>query len=150
MRFRSHATTRSIESLALTTHRRGTREHILIDVRNPDVDAWLMAWDNPMRDVVAAMRETMLAADDRVTEKIAWNQPTFMHNGMFAGFVNRATKAAVLMFMDGSHFEASHPGLIAGNGKTARQFRVASLEEADARKGELEALVRAALDFRDR
>ena len=118
-------------------------------MRNPEVDAWLAAWDNPMREVVAAMRETLLATDDRIAEKIAWNQPTFMHNGMFAGFLSRATKAAVLMFMDGSHFEAGHPGLIAGDGKTARQFRVGSLEEADARKGELEALVRAALEFRD-
>ena len=118
-------------------------------MRNPEVDAWLAAWDNPMRDVVAAMRETLLATDDRIAEKIAWNQPTFMHNGMFAGFLSRATKAAVLMFMDGSHFEAGHPGLIAGDGKTARQFRVVSLEEADARKAELEALVSAALAFRD-
>ena len=119
-------------------------------MRNPDVDEWLHAWDNPMRDIVGLMRGTVLSVDDRVTEKIAWNQPTFMHNGMFAGFLGRTTKAAVLMFMDGSHFEGDHPGLIAAAGKTARQFRVASLDEADARTAELEALVRAALAFRDR
>ena len=123
---------------------------ILTHMRNPDVDAWLSAWDNPMREVAAALRETLLSVDERITEKIAWNQPTFMHHGMFGAVLGSASKAAVLMFMDGSHFEAEHPGLIAAAGKTARQFRVGSLHEADARKDELVAVVRAALAFREK
>ncbi len=34
---------------------------------NPGVDAWLAAYDNPMKPVVSAMRDVILAADDRVT-----------------------------------------------------------------------------------
>jgi hypothetical protein len=118
-------------------------------MRNPDVDAWLAEWDNPLRDVAAAVRETILGVDDRITEKIAWRQPTFMLNGMFAGILGRGTKAAVLMFMDGSHFEDRFPGLIAAEGKTARQFRVASVDEAAARAAELADIVRAAIAYRE-
>jgi hypothetical protein len=118
-------------------------------VRNPDVDAWLADWDNPMREVVHALREIVLGVDERITEKIAWNQPTFMLHGMFAGILGRSTKAAVLMFMDGSHFEESFPGLVAAQGKTARQFRVTTVEEATSRSHELEAIVKAAIAYRD-
>ena len=38
--------------------------------RNPDVDRWLDAYDNPMKPVVSAIRDLALACDPRITEAI--------------------------------------------------------------------------------
>ena len=50
-------------------------------MKNPDVDAWLEAYDNPMKPVVVAIRDLILAADPRVTEAIKWQAPTFIYKG---------------------------------------------------------------------
>ena len=62
--------------------------------RNPDVDAWLEAYDNPMKPVVMAVREAILASDDRMSETIKWQAPTFMYKGNLASFFPKAIKLA--------------------------------------------------------
>ncbi len=57
--------------------------------KNPAVDTWLAAYDNPMKDVVSAVRDTILAADPRVTEAIKWQAPTFIYKGNIASFFPR-------------------------------------------------------------
>jgi hypothetical protein len=47
--------------------------------RNPDVDAWLDGYDNPMKPVVERVRAVMLDADDRIGEVIKWSTPTFVY-----------------------------------------------------------------------
>uniref|UniRef100_A0AAN0NLP6 DUF1801 domain-containing protein n=1 Tax=Yoonia rhodophyticola TaxID=3137370 RepID=A0AAN0NLP6_9RHOB len=55
-------------------------------MKNPDVDAWLDAYDNPMKPVVEALREVILDADPRVSETIKWQAPTFVYKGNIASF----------------------------------------------------------------
>ena len=116
--------------------------------RNPDVDAWLAAYDNPMKDVVAAMREAILAADGRVTETIKWQAPTFVYKGNIASFFPKAKKHASLMF----HKGASIPGDFAhleGDAQEGRTFKCASMDDLSAMKSELQAIVTAWCDMRD-
>ncbi len=40
--------------------------------RNPDVDVWFEAYENPQKELVQAVREAILEADPRVTEAIKW------------------------------------------------------------------------------
>lgn len=54
--------------------------------RNPDVDAWLERYDNPMKPLVERVREIMLSADDRIGEVIKWSTPTFVYKGNLASF----------------------------------------------------------------
>lgn len=56
---------------------------------NPDVDAWFDAYENPMRDVMLAIRSVILQ-DDRITETIKWNAPTFMYKGWLVRHSERA------------------------------------------------------------
>ena len=61
--------------------------------KSPEVDEWFAAYDNPMEDVVQAVREAVLAADDRIEETIKWKAPTFMYRGNLASFFPRSKKA---------------------------------------------------------
>lgn len=60
--------------------------------RNPDVDRWLEAYDNPMEPVVAAIRDLALSCDLRITEAVKWQSPTFIYRSSIASFFPKAKK----------------------------------------------------------
>ncbi len=116
--------------------------------RAQEVDAWFGAYDNPMKPVVLAMREVILAADPRIGECIKWKSPTFEYRGNLASFNPRSKAHASLMFHSGAQIPGSFPSL-EGSGDVARFLKVASLDALDGVQGELEAIVRAWCDARD-
>jgi hypothetical protein len=115
---------------------------------DPAVDAWFERYDNPMKPVVQRMREIVLGADPRVDECVKWQAPTFTYKGNIASFYPKSRQHASLMFHQGAMIPGPHPRL-EGTGDTSRVFKVATLEEAEATRGELEAIVRAWCTWRD-
>jgi hypothetical protein len=113
-----------------------------------EVDAWMTAYDNPMKDVVQRVREIVLATDDRITECIKWSYPTFVYGGPLATFFSRSTRHASLMFHKGASIVGEFPHL-SGDAHQARTFRVTSVEEAEACRAELTAIVEACLALND-
>ena len=116
---------------------------------NPQVEAWLAEYDNPMKPVVAAMRAHILNCDARITEAIKWQAPTFVYKGNIASFFPKAKKHASLMFHKGADIPGAFPNLV-GEGRETRSFKVASLEDLDAKAAELAAICIAWCDMRDR
>jgi hypothetical protein len=116
--------------------------------RNPDVDAWFERYDNPMKALVERAREVMLAADDRIGEVIKWSTPTFVYKGNLASFQPRAKQFVSILFHEGVSIPGEHP-LLEGGGDHARYARIADEAELEARRPELEAIVRAWCDSRD-
>lgn len=113
-----------------------------------EVDEWLAGYDNPMKEVVAAMRQVILAADTRVGECIKWQAPTFTYKGNIASFFPGSKKHASLMFHQGAHIPGDHP-ILEGDARDGRSVKLASLEELEARKDELQDAVRAWCDWKD-
>ena len=115
--------------------------------RNRDVDAWFERYENPMKDVVARMREIVLGADPRIDECIKWQAPTFVFEGNLASFFPKSKQHASLMFHQG----AKIPGTFArleGDGATGRVMKIGSVTEANQAKAELEKIVRAWCEWR--
>lgn len=109
---------------------------------NPEVDAWFAAYDNPQKKLVLAVREVVLAADERVTEAIKWQAPTFLYAGNIASFYPRAKQHVSLMFHQG----ASLPdpgGLLEGAGDTSRVAKFADADDLAAKEVALQQLIRA-------
>ena len=115
---------------------------------HPEVDAWFERYDNPMKPVVQRVREIVLAADPRIDETIKWQAPTFTYRGNLASFYPKSKQHASLMFHLGAKIPGSHPRL-EGTGDTSRVLKVGSLEEAEAARTDLEALVRDWCAWRD-
>lgn len=116
--------------------------------KNQNVDTWLDSYDNPMKPVVAAMRELILKSDVRVTETIKWQAPTFMYKGNMASFFPKAKKHASLMFHKGAEIPGSFENL-SGDGKEARTFKVESLADLEGKSDELASIVIAWCDWKD-
>ena len=115
---------------------------------SPDVDAWLNRYDNPLKPLVERVREIVLEADDRIGETIKWSTPTFVYKGNLASFQPRAKQFVSILFHAGASIPGEHP-LLEGGGDTARYARLQDEKEIEARRGELEAIVRAWCDARD-
>lgn len=113
-----------------------------------EVDAWFAGYENPMKPVVAEMRSIILAADARLAECIKWQAPTFTYEGNMASFFPRSKKQASLMFHQGAIILGDFPNLT-GDGKEARSFKVASLDDLADKQAELQAICRAWCDQRD-
>lgn len=110
-----------------------------------DVDAWMAAYDNPMKPVVAAMRDVIIAADARVDEAIKWQAPTFIYKGNIASFFPKSKNHASLMFHTGATIPGDFPNLT-GDGKEARTFKVTDLDDLATKKEELQSIIKAWCD----
>ncbi len=113
-----------------------------------EVDDWLAAYDNPQKELVAAIRDAILAADDRVTECIKWQAPTFVYKGNIASFFPKAKKHASLMF----HKGASIPGDFAaleGDAAEARSMKIADADDLEAKRNDLVGVIKAWCDMKD-
>lgn len=115
---------------------------------NPDVDAWFDAYDNPMKPAVQRVREIILETDRRITESIKWKAPTFEYRGNIASFYPKARGHVSLMFHQGAKIPGEHP-LLAGEGSTSRTAKLAGLEQVEAHRDELQAIIRAWCAYRD-
>lgn len=114
---------------------------MFVRMASSEVDSWFDEYDHPMKDAMLRVREIILS-DDRMTETIKWKSPTFMCDGNMASF-NPRTKAHVsLMFHTGASIPGNHPRL-EGGGETARYMRFADLEDVEAARGDIEAVVTA-------
>ena len=116
--------------------------------RNAEVDAWLAAYDNPMKPVVMAMRAVILGADPRIGETIKWQAPTFTYKGNMASFFPRAKKHASLMFHTGQSIPGDFSSLETG-ARFAATLKIASLYDLEGKKAELATISRAWCDMRD-
>ncbi len=115
---------------------------------DPTVDAWFEAYENPMKPVVQRVREIILATDDRVTETVKWQAPTFVYRGNIASFYPRSRRHASLMFHQGALIPGEHP-VLEGDGATSRTAKFADLADVEAHRPDLEAVIRAWCAYRD-
>ncbi len=115
--------------------------------KNPEVDSWFAAYENPQKDVLLAVRDIILAADPRMTECVKWKAPTFTCGGNLASFNPRSKKHGSLMFHVGATIPGEHP-LLEGDGAVARTMKFQGLDDVQAKRAGLEAVVRAWCDWK--
>jgi len=113
-----------------------------------EVDAWMAVYDNPMKDVVQAIREAILAADPRIEETIKWKAPTFTYKGNMASFFPKSKAHASLMFHKGAEIPGDFP-ILEGDGKETRTMKIRGLDDLRQNRGQIEAIARAWCDMRD-
>ncbi len=106
-----------------------------------EVDAWFEEYEHPLKEAMQLVR-AIIMSDDRMAETIKWKSPTFMYKGNLASF-NPRTKAHVsLMFHTGASIPGVH-AILEGGGDTARYAKFESLEDVEAKRSDLLAIVEA-------
>jgi len=95
------------------------------------------------------VRRVILDADPRITETVKWSTPTFSYLGNVVSFQPRATKFVSLLFHEGASIPGHHPRL-EGDGPHVRTMRFSDMADAEAGADELQAVVRAWCNSRER
>jgi hypothetical protein len=109
--------------------------------RNPEVDRWFDQADHPLDTTMRRARDIILGADGRVSESVKWKTPTFAYRGNIASF-NPSKHLLSIMFHRGAEIPGEHPRL-EGDGRLVRTMRFADLEQLEAGRADLEAVIRA-------
>jgi len=110
--------------------------------KSKDVEAWFGKCENPLKREMLRAREIILSADDRMTECIKWQTPTFCYEGNLASFNPRSKQHVSLLFHTGAQIPGKHPRL-QGGGDTARYMQLTDMAEVEAAKPDLVAVVKA-------
>ena len=109
---------------------------------NAEVDVWFTATGHPQTAVMQAVREAILGADERVQECIKWKSPTFTFKGNIASINPQARAFVSLMFHRGADIPGEYPSL-SGSGNVARYMQFPDLATVEKLKPELQSIVRA-------
>jgi hypothetical protein len=107
------------------------------------VDAYMRDVDHPFKAEMQAVREIILGASPKISERIKWNAPSFYYEEDLGAFNPRATEYAhlILLFPGGQGMDDSS-GLLEGNHKERREAKFHSLDDVKAKKRALEKLVK--------
>lgn len=120
--------------------------------RSADVERFLTELGHPHKDVILALRETILRADPAITEGIKWNAPSFRTTEYFATFHLRAKRGVQVILHLGAKkrpdvteaIRVADPELLLqwlGVDRACVVFR--DMDDAKARQGAFVALLRA-------
>jgi hypothetical protein len=115
---------------------------------NLKVDAYMHDLDNPLKQVWEEIRDIVLSVDPRMEEDIKWGAPTFIYKGNMATFNPRAKKFVNLTFHTGAQI-ADPEGVLDGEAREARVFRVTGSEELGTKKAGLEMVVKDWIRLKD-
>ena len=115
---------------------------------NPEVDAYLIKKEHPMNSEIQRVREIILNVHPDISETIKWQSPTFMYKGNMASYFMNAKKHVSLMFHKGAIIH-DQSGLLQGDGKEGRNAKFSSLEDIEAQKSNLEAVVKEWMRIQD-
>lgn len=114
---------------------------------NPQVDKWFHDLDHPLKEAMILTRKIILGADERISESIKWQAPTFEYKGNLASFQPKAKNFVSLMFHRGSEIPGNHPDL-AGDAALVRIMRFQDTGDVLEHQEALEGVVRAWCDWK--
>ena len=116
--------------------------------KSSKVYAYMQDLENPLKELWEQIRDIVLGVDSRIEEDIKWGAPTFIYRGNIATFNPRAKKFVNLTFHTGALI-SDPEGVLDGDAKEARVFRVTDSEELDRKKAGLEMVVKNWIQLKD-
>ena len=116
--------------------------------KNKTVEEYMAELDNPHRDLWESIRDIILGVNTKMEEDIKWGAPTFIYKGNLATFNPRAKKFVNLTFHTGALIPDPE-GVLEGDAKEARVFRVESADELASKRSGLIKVVENWITMKD-
>ena len=105
------------------------------------VDDYMRALEHPFKAEVQAVREIILGVDQRITEQVKWNAPSFSYKGYLATFSLHRTEHVILIFHNGAILD-DQDGLLEGDYPDRRMVYFAGMTDVEAKRAGLERAIR--------
>lgn len=115
---------------------------------NPQVDEFMANLKHPFKEELQRVREIILNTDSRMQEAIKWGAPTFFYKKNLATLTVRTKKHVQLFFQQGALLPDRF-GILEGEADEVRVAQFNNLQEIEAKKKALQAVVRAWIVMQD-
>ena len=127
-----------------------------------EVDEYMRQLDHPLKDVVEALRQTVLQADSTVGEEVKWNAPSFFYTGemppsdpteyrRYLVITNLHRKHEIMLVFWGGGKVDNASGFLEGDYADGRRFATfRSVDEVRSKKLLLQNVVREQLRLLDK
>lgn len=109
---------------------------------NPQVDEFMAKLEHPLKKELQRVREIILKTDRKMQEAIKWGAPTFFYKKNLATLTVKTKKHVQLFFQQGALLKERF-GILEGEADEVRVARFADLNDVEAKKKALQAVVRA-------
>jgi hypothetical protein len=139
---------------------KNTKPVVLAD--SAGVDTYMQKLDHPLRDVLEALRKTILSIDSEIGEQVKWNSPSFLYIGEMKPFNPKEYKRYLivsniyqkdcirLVFPSGAKINDTL-GLLTGDYADGRRLAFFyNIEEVAAKEGALRNAVKTWLMLLDK
>jgi hypothetical protein len=105
-----------------------------------EVDLFIEALEHPFKVEIERLRAIILQANTKLQERVKWNAPSFHYEKDMAAFNLRAKGYVqiIFIFYDGNMIDSP---LLLGSWKDRREARFFSLDDIEAQRDVLQAIV---------
>jgi len=110
------------------------------------VDEFMARLDHPLKAEVQALRHIIKGVNPNITEQIKWNAPSFSTTDYIATFNLHATQHVHLVFHNPA-IASIKSDLLEGDYVDRRMAYFATMDDAVAKKGALEEVVRQLVEI---
>ncbi len=104
--------------------------------------------EHPFKEELQRVREIILNTDSKMQETIKWGAPTFFYKRNLATLTVRTKKHVQLFFQQGALI-SDRFGILEGEADQVRVARFKNMQEIEAKKKALQAVVRAWITVQD-
>lgn len=105
-----------------------------------EVNAFMETLDHPFKAEVQVVRDIIKNVHPAITEQIKWNAPSFSYKGYMVTFNLWAKEHVHLIFHNGAILN-HESGILEGNYPDRRMVYFSGMEEINAKKAVLEAII---------
>jgi hypothetical protein len=114
------------------------------------VNAYMRQSTHPLKAEMDAVRSIIMRANDKITERVKWNAPSFFYKLDMAAFNPRATDCVqvVFVFHDGAMLDERF-GLLEGDSPDRRVAKFYDMADIASKKAALERVVNSWVKFID-
>jgi len=104
------------------------------------VEEFMVKLDHPLKEVMTALRDTIMKVHPEITEDVKWGGPSFYYKGDIATFSLRLKDTATLIFHQAEVLPHGTVLETAPKGKAYAKFK--SMAEVEAKTEEFQAIIK--------
>ena len=105
------------------------------------VNAFMMALEHPLKAEIEEVRRIILAANDKIAERVKWTAPSFYYKEDLGAFHVRQEEFVHLMLVFPRGLITHESGLLKGNYTDRRMAYFYNMEDIESKKTALENIV---------
>jgi uncharacterized protein YdhG (YjbR/CyaY superfamily) len=115
-----------------------------------EVQEYMQNLDHPLKVEIQAVRDIIKGVHPEIQEEIKWNAPSYSYKGNYLVTFNLRAAQHVHLVFHNPEISKVNSDILEGSYTDRRMTYLISMEDVDAKKASLQAVIRELIAFIDR